>query len=148
MPLDATGQYRHNHESAKMHSQAAGKSYTHEAVNEHEDDGNKTEVHNHGDGTFHTVHGGQQEEHETIGHLHAHLSKLHGEEGHTHFHAHSDGMAHHSHSVRSGEEPEHREHDGEDGIHEHLSETMGGSHNEPDGDEEGGEGEGLSQLGY
>ena len=43
---------------------------------------------------------------------------------------------HTSHSVKSGEEPEHREHDSEEGVHEHLSEAMGGEeHEEPDGDE-------------
>ena len=152
MPLDAGGQFRHNHEAAAMHSQAKGKSYTPKAKEPMEDDGNKdgaTEVHNHGDGTFHTVHQGEQTEHESIGHMHAHLSKIHGEDGHSHFHAHHDGMTHHSHSAKSGEEPEHREHESEEGVHEHLSEAMGG-HAEPDGDEAEPEmqGKGLAGLGY
>lgn len=146
MPLDATGTFRHNHEAAQMHSQAAGKSYNAPAKGEHEDGGNMTEVHNHGDGTFHTTHGGQKEEHESIGHLHAHLSKLHGEEGHSHFHAHHDGMTHTSHSVKSGEEPEHREHDEPEGVHEHLSEAMGGSQDEPEAEAEEPAGKGLGGL--
>ncbi len=139
MPMDATGQYRMNHEQAKMHSESAGKKYEPDGKpkGEEETDGEHTEVHNHGDGTFHTVHGGEKVDHESIGHMHAHLSKIHGEEGHDHFHAHHDGMGGmHSHSVKSGEEPEHREHDGEEGMHEHLSEAMGEEgHEEPDGDE-------------
>lgn len=141
MPLDSQGNFRHNHEAAMMHSQAAGKSYTAKSVNEHEDDGNMdhTQVHDHGDGTFHTVHPEHGEvQHESIGHMHAHLSKIHGEDGHSHFHAHHDGVAHHSHSAKSGEEPEHREHDGVDGVHDHLAEAMGGGEEnaeEPDGDE-------------
>ena len=150
MPMDATGQYRHNHESANMHSEQAGKKYNPDGKEEEGEGGEHTEVHNHGDGTFHTVdpeHGEVQ--HESIGHMHAHLSKVHGEEGHTHFHAHHDGVMHTSHSVKSGEEPEHREHDSEEGVHEHLSEAMGEEgHEEPDGDEAEPEhaGAGLSGL--
>ena len=81
MPMDATGQYRHNHESANMHSEQAGKKYNPDGKEEEGGGGEHTEVHNHGDGTFHTVHGGEQTEHESIGHMHAHLSKIHGEEG-------------------------------------------------------------------
>ena len=146
MPLDATGAFRHNHESAKMHSEAAGKKY--DMGEQPKEGGEHTEVHNHGDGTFHTVHGGEKVEHESIGHMHAHLSKVHGEEGHSHFHAHHDGMTHHSHSAKSGEEPEHREHDEVDGVHDHLDEAMGGEHEEPDGDEAAPEmaGKGLGGL--
>jgi hypothetical protein len=153
MPLDSQGQFRHNHESADMHSKAAGKSYTPKAKEPMEDDGAKdgaTEVHNHGDGTFHTVHEGEKTEHESIGHMHAHLSKIHGEDGHSHFHAHHDGMMHTSHSAKSGEEPEHREHDGIDGVHEHLHEALGVSQEEPDGEEQepAMQGKGLAGLGY
>jgi hypothetical protein len=149
MPLDATGEYRHNHESAKMHSEQAGKKYNAEPKEEEGEGGEHTEVHPHGDGTFHTVdpeHGEVQ--HESIGHMHAHLSKIHGEEGHSHFHAHSDGMGeHHSHSVKSGEEPEHRDHEGEEGMHEHLSESMGGEHQEnPEEEEQQPAGAGLGGL--
>ncbi len=141
MPLDSTGAFRHNHEAANMHSQAAGKSYTPKAASKNEDDGNKdggehTEVHDHHDGSFHTVHPEHGEvQHESIGQMHAHLSKIHGQDGHSHFHAHHDGSMHTSHSVKSGEEPESREHDSEEGVHEHLSEAIGGDHEEPDGDE-------------
>lgn len=138
MPMDATGTYRNNHEQAKMHSESAGKKYEPDGKPKHgeggEGNGDHTEIEDHGDGSFTTHPDG--EHHETIGHLHAHISKLHGEEGHSHFHAHHDGMGGmHSHSVKSGEEPEHREHDSEEGVHEHLSAAMGGDGGEEDHDE-------------
>ncbi len=134
-----------------MHSKAAGKEYGKGGMNEDAaTDGGHTEVHNHGDGTFHTVHGGQEEPHETIGHLHAHLSKLHGEEGHSHFHAHHDGEKHTSHHVAGGGEPEHREHEDLDGVHQHLAEAMGGEEESPAEDRAEGEeepaGKGLGGL--
>ena len=134
MPLDSTGNYRHNTESAIMHSKAAGKTMEEKPE---APEGEHTEVHNHGDGTFHTVHGGEEVQHESIGHMHAHLSQIHGEEGHAHFHAHHDGVSMKTHGVKSGEEPESREHDGVEGAHEHLDDTMGEDHEEPDGDEQG-----------
>lgn len=143
-PLDSKGVMRHNHEAAAMHSEG---NYSPNKAAMHEGDGGHTEVHNHGDGTFHTVHDGQQEEHESIGHMHAHLSKIHGEDGHSHFHAHHDGVAHHSHGVHSGGEPEHREHDNEEGVHDHLTETMGeGKPIDDEGEEEVPAGKGLGSL--
>ncbi len=136
-PLDATGAFRHNHESANMHSEAAGKKYEPGEKGGKEEATDHTQVHAHGDGTFHTVdpeHGEVQ--HESIGHMHAHLSKVHGEEGHSHFHAHHDGAMTTSHSVKAGEEPEHREHEDMQGAHDHMDEAMGAEdHEEPDGDE-------------
>ena len=108
-----------------MHSKAAGKEYKPGSEPE-EAEGEHTKVFDHGDGTFHTEHPEHgRVEHESIGHMHAHLSKIHGEEGHSHFHAHHDGMSVKTHSVKSGEEPESREHDGVDGAHEHLDEALG-----------------------
>jgi hypothetical protein len=150
MPLDASGNYRHNHESAQMHSQAAGKKYNAGGDNdEKQEDSGHTEVHDHGDGTFHTVHPDHGEvQHETIGHMHAHLSKIHGEEGHSHFHAHmASSGEHHSHSVRSGEEPESREHEDAQGMHEHLDDAMGGDHDkDPEEEEQQPAGAGLGGL--
>ena len=157
MPLDSKGTYRHNDQSARMHSTDReamknkildGKSEPNDDNPEDTDD-QMTEVHNHGDGTFHTVHNGEEEQHETIGHMHAHLSKLHGEPGEKHFHAHDDGVEAHSHSVETDGEPEHEEHDAgnieaikdhlgrffdeeehegerEDGDHESEENTVGG----------------------
>jgi hypothetical protein len=131
MPLDAQGNFRHNHEAAQMHSQAAGKSYG-EKETKPEGDSEHVEIHPHGDGTFHTMHKGEQVEHESHGHALIHAAKVHAEEGHKHFHAHHDGESMKSHSVEGGGESESRDHEDETGAHEHLSEVMGG---EPDGDE-------------
>lgn len=108
MPVDGQGTYRHNDQVARLHTPQSGERGA--AKGPGNEDGH-TEVHNHGDGTFHTVHDGQEEHHESIGHMHAHLSKLHGAPGEKHFHAHHDGMSHHSHAVETGGEPEHKEHD-------------------------------------
>lgn len=147
MPLDATGAYRHNHEAAQMHSKAAGKSYMDKEPKDGESTTDHTQLHDHGDGTFHTVHPEAGEvQHESIGHMHAHLSKMHGEEGHSHFHAHSDGMEHHSHSVKDGEEPESRDHEDAKGMHDHLDDTMGNQDHEDAATESEPEGEGLGGL--
>lgn len=127
MPLDATGTYRHNDESAQFHSKAAGKEMPKKPGAEHQSGGEHVEIHPHGDGTFHTMHKGEKMEHPTHGHALIHAAKLHAEPGHSHFHAHHDGMMMTSHSVKDGEEPESREHEGGDteGAAEHLHEAMG-----------------------
>ena len=151
MPIDAGGQYRHNYESAQMHSQAKGKEYKPEKEPLNAESGDAHELHDHGDGTFHTVHEGEQTDHESLGHALIHMASKHAGEGESHFHAHSDGMAHHSHSAKSGEEPESREHDSLDGAHQHMDEAMEGSPNEDEGEgdpegEKQHEGAGLSGL--
>ena len=147
MPLDATGTFRHNTESARMHTRAAGKNPDEQ---EGQSTGDHTEVHDHGDGTFHTVHPEHGEvQHESIGHMHAHLSSIHGQEGHKHFHAHHDGASVHSHSAGSGEETDSRDHEDTEGAAEHMHEALGGAAGEEDGGEEeqpSGEGEGLGGL--
>lgn len=137
MPLDAGGTYRHNHESAKMHSEADGKKYEMGKDQGHEDEGNgeHVEIHSHGDGSFHTEHKGEKVEHESHGHALIHAAKLQSEEGHKHFVAHHDGMSMKSHSHAGGEETESRDHEDEQGAHDHMSEVMGGGEEEPDGDE-------------
>jgi hypothetical protein len=123
MPLDASGTYRHNHESAAMHSKQDGKEYMpKEPANA--ESGDAHELHDHGDGTFHTVHEGEKTEHETLGHALIHMAGKHAEEGHTHFHGHHDGMMHRSHSVKAGGEPESQDHEDAQGMHDHMSEAM------------------------
>jgi hypothetical protein len=125
MPLDSGGVYRHNDQSARMHSPKEPKESEPKESEPKETEGEMTEVHNHGDGTFHTVHGGKEEQHESIGHMHAHLSKIHGGAGEKHFHAHHDGVGVHSHGVESGGEPDHREHEDTEGAKGHLDEALG-----------------------
>lgn len=141
MPLDASGTYRHNHESAQMHSKAAGKEYKTADTGKdqgHEDDGNSVSIHSHGDGTYHTEHGGEKVEHPSHGHALIHAAKAHAEEGHKHFVAHHDGEMMHSHG-HDGGETESRDHEDDQGAHQHMDEVMGdgdGEDKEPDGDEE------------
>ena len=151
MPMDATGSYRHNHESAQMHSEAAGKKYNTGGDHADEDNsGDHVEIHSHGDGTFHTLHQGEKVEHPTHGHALIHAAAVHAEEGHKHFHAHHDGEALHTHSHKGGEEEEHRDHAPEDteGANEHLDETMGegADHSENPEEEEQPAGAGLGGL--
>jgi hypothetical protein len=140
MPLDGAGSYRHNDQVARSFGGAAkepklGENKLREP--EEKDAGhNMTEVHNHGDGTFHTVHDGKQEEHETIGHMHAHLSSIHGAPEEKHFHAHHDGFEGHSHSVHTGEEPEHRDNEDTEGMHSHLDDAMGDGEERAEGEHE------------
>lgn len=129
MPLDATGSFRHNHESAQMHSKAAGKSYGDEKPEESQ--GDHVEIHPKGDGTFKTVHQGEEMDHPTHGHALIHAAKVHAEEGHTHFHAHMEPTGeHHSHGMKSGEEPESRDHEDAQGMHDHMDDTMGNQDHE------------------
>lgn len=139
MPLDGAGKYRHNDQVARMHgggmSRDAKKDEIlgdHPGAEPEDGSGEHTEVHNHGDGTFHTVHGGEQVEHESIGHMHAHLSKIHGAEGEKHFHSHSDGIEHSSHAVESGGEPEHMEHNSAEEAKEALGNFFDEEAQEPE----------------
>lgn len=125
MPMDATGQYRANHEQAAMHSQAAGKKYQPDGEKESEGSGDHVEIHAHGDGTFHTMHAGAKMDHPTHGHALIHAAKLHAEDGHKHFVAHHDGGEMHTHSVSSEQEPESRDGQDQEAAHGHLDEAMG-----------------------
>jgi hypothetical protein len=136
MPLDATGTYRHNDESAAFHSKAAGKEQPKKESAPKEGEGaDHVEIHKGEGGAFHTIHGGEKVDHPTHGHALIHAAKIHAEEGHKHFHAHHDGAALHSHSASSEQEPESRDHENTEGAHQHMDEAMG----------EGG-GEGMPQA--
>jgi hypothetical protein len=126
MPLDSLGNFRHNHESAKMHSESAGKKYMAEKPADGEQTGGHVEIHPKGDGTFMTKHNGEEMDHPTHGHALIHAAKVHAEAGHKHFHAHHDGASLNTHSDSDSRE------DGDiAGAHDHLSEAMG----EEQGDE-------------
>ena len=153
MPLDSTGKMHHNSQVAAMHSKMSGedrnKAKDDILDGKEEDGGEHTEVHDHGDGTFHTVHPEHgQVEHESIGHMHAHLSAVHGEPGHKHFHAHHDGMEGHSHSVESGGEPEHETNEDQGVMHEHLDRAMGEHAQSGISDGASSDSEAGSALGY
>ena len=107
-----------------------------------------TEIHNHGDGTFHTIHDGEKTEHGSIGEMHAHLSSIHGAPGEKHFHAHHDGMEAHSHAVESGGEAQHEEHDPEniESIKDHLGKFFNEEEQEGKGGEDCSEENGEGML--
>lgn len=142
MPLDGSGQYRHNDEVAQFHSKAQGKPHP---MQEQKGGGEHVEIHSHGDGSFHTMHKGEKVEHATHGEALMHAAKMHSEVGHKHFHAHHDGGVMHTHSMHEGGEPDHQEHDGEDteGPKGHFAQFMGEEEKEPEhqsGEESGGDG--------
>jgi len=141
-PLDSAGQYRHNTEAAQMHSKAQGKQDPGKSVEgKSSGDGSEHTITDHGDGTFTTHHPEHGEQHhESIGHLHAHISKVHGEEGHKHVHIHHDGETVHEHRVEGGGEPEHEEHDPEnlESLKQNLGQFLG--EEEQEGKHEGNEG--------
>jgi|HubBroStandDraft_1064217.scaffolds.fasta_scaffold268357_2 hypothetical protein len=131
-PLDGTGQFRHNDESAAFHSKAAGKEQPKKAeVPKEGEGGEHVEIHPHGDGSFHTMHQGEKMDHPTHGHALIHAAKVHAEEGHKHFHAHHDGGEMHTHSASSEQEPESRDGQEMEGAHQHMDEAMGGEGEEP-----------------
>jgi hypothetical protein len=146
MPLDASGQYRHNDESAAMHSKAQGKEYKPGGeAKKPEGASDHVEIHAHGDGTFHTMHQGVKMDHPTHGHALIHAAKLHAEEGHKHFHAHHDGGEMRTHSTSSDQEPESRDGQEMEGAHGHMDEAMGEPQEAPQ-EEPANAGGGLSGL--
>lgn len=83
------------------------------------------EVHDHGDGTAHTMMGGQREEHPD--HMHAVAAVAHHlmPEG-GHFHAHHDGFTSKSHGIHeSGEHAETQEHQNPEEMHGAMDAMMG-----------------------
>ena len=131
MPRDGAGNYRHNDQAARAHGGMKEPKLGEKSMSEPKEPKEAEGEHDmtmkdHGDGTFTTTHKGEEPvEHESIGHMHAHISSHHGAPGESHFHAHHDGVEGHSHSVKSGEEPEHRDNEDTEGMKEHLGESMG-----------------------
>lgn len=98
--------------------------------------GDHSELHPHGDGTYHSVSGGEQTEHPTLGHALMHMAAKHEPEG-DHMHLHHDGMGGvKSSHVKAGGEVEEQDHDGAESAGQHVASAMGGEGGpEPDGDE-------------
>lgn len=92
---------------------------------EHEGGKGALEVHDHGDGTAHTVIEGKQEEHPDHMHAVAHVAHHLMPEG-SHFHAHNDGYAMKSHGIHeTGEHKETQEHGSPEEMHGAMDEMMG-----------------------
>ena len=81
---------------------------------ESEGDGKKSVLHDHGDGTFHTVTSdGEETNHPSIEHATAHMAAHHEPDG-KHFHVHQDGAGNHSSAqAEDGEKSE--------GPHDHAN---------------------------
>ena len=93
--------------------------------------GDHTELHDHGDGTFHTVVDGQETQHDHIGHAVPHIAGHHAPEGkHTHVMHHDGGhTTHHHDGAVSGP----HEHASSDEMAEHVKNFADGG--EPGGSE-------------
>lgn len=87
---------------------------------EHEAEGEKmSSMHDHGDGSFHTMKDGAREEHPDMGHALMAMASHHKPEG-KHFHAHHDGMSVHSHGSAAGEHDGPNEHASTDEAADHM----------------------------
>jgi hypothetical protein len=84
------------------------------------------EVHDHGDGTFHTVKDGQEEQHPDLLHMTTHIAHVHEPES-KHHHAKHDGFSGHTHGMHEdGTHEETQEHDSPEEMGEGLKAFMGG----------------------
>ena len=98
---------------------------------EHEEGKSPMEIHDHGDGTFHTIKDGKQEEHPDLLHMTTHVAHEHEPES-DHFHAKHDGFEHESHGVRaSGEHEETKQHPDAAELGENLKQFFGEEAQEP-----------------
>lgn len=86
-----------------------------------------TELHDHGDGTFHSVTSdGRHTEHPHIGHAVVHIAKHHEADGaHSHVHHHDGGHTSH-HAKEGGEITGPHEHDDLEGVKQSMEEATGG----------------------
>jgi hypothetical protein len=107
-----------------------------------------SELHSHGDGSYHTMHGGAQEEHPSLGHALMHLAGKHEPEG-KHMHVKHDGMISSHHVAHGGGAEGPHDHENIDALKQHMDQFLseeaaekGGSENE-----ESNEGEGLKGFG-
>ena len=106
-----------------------------EAPKEHEGGGDGEqvhEVHDHGDGTFHTEHpGGEREEHPDHLHMLAHLGHK-VTDGDKHHVVHHDGIAAHSHSIdEQGNHEDHGESNSAEDAKGALDKFLGEEAEEP-----------------
>jgi hypothetical protein len=94
--------------------------------------GTPMEVHDHGDGSFHTVKDGQEEQHPDLLHMTTHVAHAHEPES-KHHHSKHDGFSGHTHGVHEdGTHEETQEHDSGDSMGEGLKAFMGGEEGQED----------------
>lgn len=98
-----------------------------------EEHGAPMEVHDHGDGTFHTIKDGMKEEHPDLLHMTTHIAHAHEPES-KHYHAKHDGFEGHTHGMHeSGEHEETQSHSDPEEMGEGLKAFMGGGGGEHEG---------------
>jgi hypothetical protein len=83
------------------------------------------EIHDHGDGSFHTVKDGQEEQHPDLLHMTTHIAHAHEPES-KHHHSKHDGFEGHSHGMHEdGTHEETQAHDSPEEMGEGLKQFMG-----------------------
>lgn len=138
MPKDAAGNFRISDQHATHANRMAEARKAPPPVaakgGPAEDGAEHSQLHDHNDGTYHTITGGQHTEHPSIGHALIHLGAHHEPDG-THVHAQHDGMSIKSHHSSDGEPvqgPD--EHESGAACGEHMGAILDGA--------EGGRGDG------
>lgn len=132
MPKDSSGKFHLNTQKAmaadkskpmpgKPESKPEAKPQAAEA-----EGGMSSTLHDHGDGTFHTVsHDGAEEQHPSIGHALMHMASQHSEGKHVHIHHDSGGRisSHHVGHMGGVEGPQ--EHGSADEAGQHAAMVLG-----------------------
>jgi len=99
---------------------------------EHEEAGSPMEIHDHGDGTYHTMKDGQEEQHPDLLHMTTHIAHEHEPES-KHHHAKHDGFTGHTHGIHEdGTHEETQEHDSPEEMGDGLKAFMGGEEGSED----------------
>lgn len=101
-------------------------------MEEHEgmDGGEHSELHAHGDGTYHTMAGGKKTEHPSFGHAVMHMAAHHHpDEMHSHVHHHEDG-GHTSHHMKDGAVSGPHDHENMDALKSHMDKFLDEEKNE------------------
>ena len=112
---------------------------------EHEEGGDHTELHPHGDGTYHTVAGGEKTEHPHIGHAMMHMAMHHeGDSAHSHV-MHHEGGGHTSHHAKDGQVSGRHDHENMEALKQHMDKFLGEEEQEGSGSY-GGEHGGSDSL--
>jgi hypothetical protein len=109
------------------------------------EDSGHSELHPHGDGTYHTMTGGRQTEHPHLGHALAHMAKHHEAEGsHSIVHHHAEGHTAH-HAKEGGEVMGPEEHPDTEGVKQGMDKMLGGGEGEGGNDQHDHEGSSSSE---
>ena len=112
---------------------------------EHEEAEPHFQIHDHGDGTFHSItKEGDRMEHPHVGHLAIHVAAHHEQSG-KHFHVHQNEMGEHtSHQATDGGEPEGpHDHENIEALKDHMGQFLDEEEHEGAEHETGGARKGM-----